>query len=189
MGYLDFYQLKDAEKKEIFNSAEYATGLPSFAVEKDWWVVRTLDIIFGTEIAPHLVFKGGTSLSKAWDLIERFSEDIDLALDKSFLGFSKEITSKNQVSKLRRESNKYISKSFFPQLIERFEIAGLGGVTINLGEVQSSDQDPLILAAIIAVPFFTVSVIRMYIIDYFWFKYKINVDSLHLIKRLYDKLS
>jgi len=50
------------------------------------------------------------------------------------------------------------------------------------------DQSPLLLAAIIAVPFFTVSVIRMYIIDYFWFKYKINVDSLHLIKRLYDWL-
>lgn len=51
------------------------------------------------------------------------------------------------------------------------------------------NQSPLLLAAIIAIPFFVVSVFRMYLIDYFWFKYKINVDSLHLLKRLYDWIS
>jgi predicted nucleotidyltransferase component of viral defense system len=55
-----------------------------FAVEKDWWVSRTLNIIFQMDIAAHLVFKGGTTLSKAWKLINRFSEDIDLAIDKEF---------------------------------------------------------------------------------------------------------
>jgi predicted nucleotidyltransferase component of viral defense system len=45
------------------------------------------------EDSVHLVFKGGTSLSKAWGLIERFSEDVDLAIDRSFLGFE---LSKNQ---------------------------------------------------------------------------------------------
>ncbi len=100
MGYLDFYKLRDSEKKDIFNSVEYSTGLPPFAVEKDWWVVRTLEVIFQTEIAPHLVFKGGTSLTKAWGLIDRFSEDLDLALDKSFLGFSDELTRKKEVNKV-----------------------------------------------------------------------------------------
>ena len=55
--------------------------MPAFAVEKDWWVVQTLAIIFEMEIGNHLVFKGGTSLSKAWGLIDRFSEVIDLAID------------------------------------------------------------------------------------------------------------
>jgi predicted nucleotidyltransferase component of viral defense system len=47
--------------------------MPSFAVEKDWWVVQTLSVIFELEAGKHLVFKGGTSLSKAWKLIQRFS--------------------------------------------------------------------------------------------------------------------
>lgn len=65
-----------------------------------------------------------------------------------------------------------------------------------------SDQSWFILAALIAIPFFTLSVIRMYIIDYYWFKHKVNVDpkyimmilcnkvkvSIHLLKRLYDRL-
>jgi len=145
VGYLDFYQLAEAEKREIFGSAGYATGLPSFAVEKDWWVVRALEIIYQTEIAENLVFKGGTSLSKAWGLIYRFSEDIDLALDRSFLGFPQEINSRNQVNRLRRESHSYITDSFHPQLISEFEEAGLPDVTINLIDVQFPDQDPLIL--------------------------------------------
>lgn len=64
-------------------------------------------------------------MSKAWGLIERFSEDIDLALDKSFLGFSNEITSNKEVNKLRRASYKYISESFFSQLADKFTDAGL----------------------------------------------------------------
>lgn len=76
-------------------------GMTPFAVEKDWWVSRTLNIIFQMDIAAHLVFKGGTSLSKAWKLINRFSEDIDLAIDKEFFeGYQGEIT-RTQISKLR----------------------------------------------------------------------------------------
>jgi len=59
-----------------------------FAVEKDWWVTQTLSIIFEMEIGQHLIFKGGTSLSKAFNLIERFSEDIDLAVDRGYFGFT-----------------------------------------------------------------------------------------------------
>ena len=43
-------------------------GMAPYAVEKDWWVVQTLAIVFETEIGAHLIFKGGTSLSKAWKL-------------------------------------------------------------------------------------------------------------------------
>jgi predicted nucleotidyltransferase component of viral defense system len=63
-------------------------------------------------IAKHLVFKGGTSLSKAWKLINRFSEDIDLALDKDFFdGYQGEI-SKTQISKLRKIAGSYTTGTF-----------------------------------------------------------------------------
>ena len=65
------------------------TGMAPFAVEKDWWVVQTLAIVFETEIGEHLVFKGGTSLSKAWNLIHRFSEDIDLAINRLSLALKR----------------------------------------------------------------------------------------------------
>jgi len=54
-------------------------------IEKDWWVTITLKALFQTECKDSLIFKGGTSLSKGWGLIERFSEDIDLAISPSFL--------------------------------------------------------------------------------------------------------
>lgn len=63
-------------------------GLQAFSVEKDFWVCWTLRELFNLPgIGEHLTFKGGTSLSKAWKLIRRFSEDIDLIVDKYALGF------------------------------------------------------------------------------------------------------
>ena len=86
MAKIDFYKVSKTEKEAVFNAIATQMGMKPFAVEKDWWVSRTLEIIFQMEIAQHLVFKGGTSLSKAWKLINRFSEDIDLAIDKEFFG-------------------------------------------------------------------------------------------------------
>ncbi len=87
-----FYNIPEANKKEIFQEISGQTNLPAYAVEKDWWVVQTLAILFETEIGEHLVFKGGTSLSKALGLIERFSEDVDLAVDRGFFGFADELS-------------------------------------------------------------------------------------------------
>ena len=104
MSAKDFYKLGEAQKREIFTVTAQQRGLPDYAVEKDWWVVQTLDIIFSQfEVAEHLLFKGGTSLSKAWQLINRFSEDIDLALNREYLGFDGGLISKSQVKKLREQ--------------------------------------------------------------------------------------
>src|SRR5690349_12624275 len=99
-------KISSDEKRIVFKEIATELGIPDAAIEKDWWVVRTLEVVFQTEIAKHTVFKGGTSLSKAWNLIDRFSEDIDLALDRNFFGFNKEMTG-SQVSKLRKLSFKY----------------------------------------------------------------------------------
>jgi predicted nucleotidyltransferase component of viral defense system len=91
---LTFYKLPETDKKLIFEQTAVKAGLPAYAIEKDWRVVQTLRIIFGMEISQYPTFKGGTSLSKAWGLIERFSEDIDLVLDKSVLGVDRVNTKK-----------------------------------------------------------------------------------------------
>lgn len=140
----EWLQLDKAQKLRIFEQIRSNTGLPVQAIEKDWWVVKTLELVFQTSIAPHTVFKGGTSLSKAWDLIDRFSEDIDLALDRKFLGFDKAMTGA-QVSKLRKHSFHYISEIFYPELKSKFQKAGFDQVTVQLGPIRDTDQDPLII--------------------------------------------
>lgn len=136
----EFYQLSEEEKAKIFNQVSVRTGLPAFAIEKDWWVVQTLRIIFEMDLAPHLVFKGGTSLSKAWGLIDRFSEDVDLALDKAVLGID-EVQTKKQVKKLRSKSKHFIKDIFLPTVKEGFAKAGVDDVEIKIPE--GLENDPL----------------------------------------------
>ncbi len=80
----------DLETQRLaMEQAAAAKGLAFVAVEKDFWVCWTLEQLFQLpEIGGHLTFKGGTSLSKVYGLIDRFSEDIDLVVDKAYLGFS-----------------------------------------------------------------------------------------------------
>jgi len=140
----EWLKLPDETKKNIFTEISNKTSLPAVAVEKDWWVVKTLEVVFNTDIAESTVFKGGTSLSKAWGLIERFSEDIDLALDRKYLGFDKEMTG-SQVKKLRKHSFKFISEKYYPELEKAFHGYGLKEVKLQISEPASNDQDPLII--------------------------------------------
>jgi hypothetical protein len=77
----EFFQLSPAERLDALNVAADATGLPPHLLEKDIWVVWALRHLFSGPYAEHLVFKGGTSLSKAYGVIRRFSEDVDLTYD------------------------------------------------------------------------------------------------------------
>jgi predicted nucleotidyltransferase component of viral defense system len=140
MAKIDFYKIDETEKVAIFNAIATAKGMTPFAVEKDWWVSRTLEIVFQMEIAKHLVFKGGTSLSKAWKMINRFSEDIDLAFDRTFFGFTGDLR-KNQRDKLRKTAGAYVDTVFYPNLMEAFKEIGLEHVNIVLEEGNESDRD------------------------------------------------
>ena len=145
MAKIDFYTIKKAEKEAVFNAIATEKGMTPFAVEKDWWVSRTLEIIFQMDIAEHLVFKGGTSLSKAWKLIHRFSEDIDLAIDKEFFeGFKGDI-SKTQVGKLRKIAGEYTTRIFFEELKDEFLKKGFKELQYKIIETGEGDQDPRIL--------------------------------------------
>jgi hypothetical protein len=79
------------DRRQLFNEAAVQRGLPPFHVEKDFWVCWVLGILFGdAAIGGHLTFRGGTSLSKAWGIIERFSEDIDISMSRPWLGETKD---------------------------------------------------------------------------------------------------
>lgn len=81
-------QLSPTERAQLFEQAARKIGFDPVIVEKDFWVCWTLRELFRLpEIGEHLIFKGGTSLSKVFRVIERFSEDIDVSIDRSWLGF------------------------------------------------------------------------------------------------------
>jgi len=145
MGKVNFYKEKKTEKIAIFNAVASEKGMKPYAVEKDWWVSRTLEIIFQMEIAKHLVFKGGTSLSKAWKLINRFSEDIDLAIDKEYFFTSKKDWSKKEISKLRKEAGIFSTGVFFQDLQMEFQNRGFTDLDFKIVDPSDMDKDPRIL--------------------------------------------
>ena len=128
-------------------------GINQLAIEKDWWVTVTLKALFQTDCHESLIFKGGTSLSKGFNIIERFSEDIDLAISHSFFGIEK--TTKSQRDKLRKTARKYIHETLSTQLDTRLKDMGITGFSIeNVTQVQDnngechqidSDKDPTVI--------------------------------------------
>lgn len=81
--------LSEAERKDFFEAAAGVRGISFQIIEKDFWVVWVLERLFAfAELKDHLTFKGGTSLSKVYGLIERFSEDVDVSIEKEFFGFA-----------------------------------------------------------------------------------------------------
>jgi hypothetical protein len=100
-----FFQLTPDERRSACNELQSSIGLQAESVEKDLWVCWTLRELFAMPgIGNHLTFKGGTSLSKAWKLIERFSEDIDLIVDKEVLGFGGDAAPDKASSKKQRKA-------------------------------------------------------------------------------------
>jgi Nucleotidyl transferase AbiEii toxin, Type IV TA system len=77
----EFFELSAEDRLEALVQAANASGRPPHLLEKDVWVVWSLRHLFAAPYAPNLVFKGGTSLSKAYGVIQRFSEDVDLTYD------------------------------------------------------------------------------------------------------------
>lgn len=128
-------------------------GVNQVAIEKDWWVTVTLKALFQTDCRNFLIFKGGTSLSKGFNIIERFSEDIDLAISHSFFGIEK--TSKSQREKLRKMAREYIHATLSSQLDAHLKEMGVSGYSIeNVFRVQDkngewrlidSDKDPTVI--------------------------------------------
>jgi hypothetical protein len=123
-------RLSAAQRQELFTESAARLGMTPAVVEKDFWVTWVLDRLFAVpDLARLLMFKGGTSLSKAYGLIERFSEDIDLILDWRVLSGEDLLAkrSRSQQTKLNDEINR----------LAQDYIAGdlLGHVKAALGDV------------------------------------------------------
>ena len=141
-----------ADKRALIQRTEEMEHIHPIAVEKDWWVTAILKALFQTSCSEYLIFKGGTSLSKGWTLIERFSEDIDLAIDHQFFGIEK--TTKSQREKLRKKSREYIMDTLAPELDSRLRQMGITDFSIEKVETVltkdgakpvDSDKDPTVL--------------------------------------------
>ena len=83
----DFAKLSPDDRTDLFRAVGDKRGIGPELIEKDFWVCWTLKRMFHTKGMPSVLFKGGTSLSKVYHAIQRFSEDIDLSLDRATLGF------------------------------------------------------------------------------------------------------
>jgi len=142
------------ERAEVFMAAsDKRQKIPAAIMEKDFWVCGALKHIFTSVDVPlHLIFKGGTSLSKAFHIIDRFSEDVDLSFDRRELGFDtkrdpeKAPSGKKQqalLDKLQIECETVIRERFVPALLKNFETIlgppkqGAGGWHI---EIDPEDQ-------------------------------------------------
>ena len=140
----EFLKLSEKDRKNILTQAGIRKKLSQLAIEKDWWVTMTLRTLFECECAKHIVFKGGTSLSKAWNLIERFSEDIDIAIDRNFFGFDGELK-KKQINSLRRASCSFIKEKLQYELNQKLQDNGIEGYSLFVEETNDSTKDPLII--------------------------------------------
>jgi len=76
-----FFARSAPDRRDVLNVAATRSGRRAHLLEKDAWVVWTLDVLFNAPFANALVFTGGTSLSKGYQAIGRFSEDVDLTYD------------------------------------------------------------------------------------------------------------
>jgi hypothetical protein len=145
-------QMSADERAAIFAETADRKGLSEAIIEKDFWVCWVLKQLFSIEaLSGRLVFKGGTSLSKIFHAINRFSEDIDLAVDYVALGFTGEHDPRREgISKTRRggilaemmaECQRYIGGEFLNVVKARCEEI-LGKLSWSLAV---SEQDPNIV--------------------------------------------
>ena len=148
-GYREIIASKEADRRDLFLAAANRLGTPLGNVEKDFWVCWTLDQLYHERGAdqPRLLFKGGTSLSKAHGLIKRFSEDIDVTIYRDDLGEAASVEELEALSGKKRQArldtirdacSAYITGPLQADLSERLAEATDGAGRI---EIDKSDRD------------------------------------------------
>ena len=132
--------------KALFDNTSVKSGLSPAIVEKDFWVCLALDYLFkDSPWRKHLAFKGGTSLSKAFNLIKRFSEDIDLILDWRLIGYGIDEPwrerSNTQQDIFNEQANgksaDFLRDEFVPKLKR-----GLGEIVARELDIRIDEDDP-----------------------------------------------
>jgi Nucleotidyl transferase AbiEii toxin, Type IV TA system len=128
-GFSEFLRAGSRDRRDVFLSAAARLGTPEQHIEKDFWVTWALDALFNGLPAghPRFLFKGGTSLSKAYGLISRFSEDIDITVFREDLGLATSVLELEAMSRKKRQARldaikdscrDYIQNTLAPQFAE-----------------------------------------------------------------------
>lgn len=142
MKYID---LSPKDQQDIIRRVQAENGLNGQIIEKDWWVTVVLRALFSLPYQEYCSFKGGTSLSKCWGLISRFSEDVDIAVSREFLGFG-DTLSKTQISdKLRRASCAFVRERLQYDLGQRMMEMSIDkskfSIYVNVTPVTTTDPE------------------------------------------------
>lgn len=127
-----FLRLSREDRQEVLAIAADKAKRPIHLLEKDAWVVWALQTLYGTTLGDHLVFKGGTSLSKAYNAIRRFSEDVDLTYDirqlaNDFVGENEEALpetrseEKRWSSEVRKRLPIWVSETVGPLIVDAID--------------------------------------------------------------------
>lgn len=142
---MKFIALPTTAQQQFIRVLSDKSGLDPQIIEKDWWVTAVLRAVFSLQYSDSLSFKGGTSLSKCWKLIERFSEDVDIAVSREYLGFSGDL-SKTQISdKLRRAACSFVRERLQfdvkAGLLEQGVPADCFTVNVNITPITTTDPE------------------------------------------------
>lgn len=144
----EWLKLSDEDRLISLQQAAARSALPMKSIEKDWWVTLALKAVFQTEYARYILFKGGTSLSKSWGLIQRFSEDIDLSVEREILGFGEDLT-KSAVKRLKRAAAEFTSTVLRDEIEKQMNLLGVptGMVKVTADPIPATlrDIDPQVL--------------------------------------------
>ena len=144
---MKYTDLSIQDRQDILRRVQSETGKDPQIVEKDWWVVAVLRALFELPYAQHISFKGGTSLSKCWNLIQRMSEDVDIAIDREYLGFGGPL-SRTQISdRLRRAACSFVREKLQFDLAAQLEKDGISPdsfkVTVDITPVSTTDPETI----------------------------------------------
>jgi predicted nucleotidyltransferase component of viral defense system len=144
---MKFTELSKNQQIAIIEEMHNRKPLLQVVIEKDWWVTAVLRALFSLPYAEHLSFKGGTSLSKCWNAIERFSEDVDIAINREFLGFSGTL-SKTQISnRLRRAACSFVREKLQFDLAAQLEKDGINtdlfSVRVDITPISTTDPEKI----------------------------------------------
>ena len=140
---LEFLKMSTTEKNDTYRIVSEEKKINEAIIEKDYWVVLMLYLLFTeSKFKKFFAFKGGTSLSKSYHKIQRFSEDIDLILDWRVLGYKKEEPwehrSKTGQRKFNDEANEkaaqWISNQLIPELNRLFETLNIKNMRLTISE-------------------------------------------------------
>lgn len=142
---MKYTDLSFDEMREVILRVQAENGLQLQIIEKDWWVTSVLKALFSLPYSEHISFKGGTSLSKCWSLIKRFSEDVDIAIDRGYLGFDGTL-SKTQISdKLRRAACTFVREKLQLDLRNKLIENGIAEdkfkINVNITPLTTTDPE------------------------------------------------